>query len=135
VAVPARRRRHARGDAGRAPGEIAGASRRGPDAPRLNMPATDPVTPRRSPRALRIVDLVRPHWKALTLAFVAVLGETLTDVADPFPIKWVVDNVLHSKPLPGALGSVVAAIFGHGAYAVLNFAVTAVAVVAIVGAV
>ena len=29
-----------------------------------------------TPRRLRISDLVRPHWKALT---VAVLGETLTD--------------------------------------------------------
>src|SRR5512144_3022378 len=85
-------------------------------------------------RALRFVDLVRPHWKALTLALVAVLGEALTDILDPFPIKWVVDNVLRSKPLPGVLGSVVTAVFGQGAYAILNFAVVAVAVIAIVGA-
>ena len=31
-------------------------------------------------RRLRIIDLVRPHWKALTIALVAVLGETLTDI-------------------------------------------------------
>jgi hypothetical protein len=29
---------------------------------------------------LKIVDLLRPHWTALTFAFVAVLGETLTDM-------------------------------------------------------
>jgi hypothetical protein len=33
----------------------------------------------KSSRRLRIIDLVRPHWKALTIV-VAVLGETLTDI-------------------------------------------------------
>jgi len=59
-----------------------------------------PPTSRSSPRALRLVDLVRPHWKALTLALVAVLGETLTSILEPWPIKVVVDNILQSKPLP-----------------------------------
>jgi subfamily B ATP-binding cassette protein MsbA len=89
----------------------------------------------RSPRALKIVDLVRPHWKGLTLAFVAVLGETLTDILEPWPIKVVVDNLLQGKALPGFLGPVVTAIFGQGRYAVLNFAVAAVAAIAVVGAV
>ena len=31
-------------------------------------------------RGLRLIDLLRPHWKALTVALVAVLGETLTVV-------------------------------------------------------
>ena len=62
-------------------------------------PDTPPKS-RSSPRALRIIDLVRPHWKALALAVVAVLGETLTDILDPWPIKVIVDNVLQSKPLP-----------------------------------
>jgi subfamily B ATP-binding cassette protein MsbA len=88
-----------------------------------------------SPRALRIIDLVRPHWKGLTLALVAVLGETLTSILEPWPIKWVIDNVLHAKPLQGDLGRSVTAIFGQGPYAVLNFAVAAVAGIAIIGAV
>jgi subfamily B ATP-binding cassette protein MsbA len=90
---------------------------------------------RPSPRALKIIDLVRPHWKALTLALIAVLGETLTAILEPWPIKVVVDNILQSKPLPGLLGRFVLGIFGHGPYAILNFAVAAVAVIAIVGAV
>jgi subfamily B ATP-binding cassette protein MsbA len=94
-----------------------------------------PLQARSSPRALRIIDLVRPHWKALTLALVAVLGETLTAILEPWPIKVVVDNILQSKPLPGFLGRVVTGIFGQNPYAVLNFAVAAVAGVAIVGAV
>ena len=47
-----------------------------------------------SSRRLRIADLIRPHWKALTIAMVAVLGETLTDILEPWPIKIVVDNIL-----------------------------------------
>jgi ATP-binding cassette subfamily B protein len=86
-------------------------------------------------RRLRIFDLVRPHWKALTIALAAVLGETLTDVLQPWPIKIVVDNILQSKPLPALLGTIVSGLFGQNAYAVMHFAVAAVAVMAIVGAV
>src|SRR5712691_3819569 len=87
-----------------------------------------------SRKALRILDLTRPHWKALTLALMAVVGETLTDVLEPWPIKIVVDNILKSKTLPGRLGAVVNAVFGDGPYSVLNFAVAAVAAVSVVGA-
>jgi ATP-binding cassette subfamily B protein len=79
--------------------------------------------------------LLRPHWPALTLAFVAVLGETLTDISAPFPIKVIVDNVLQSKALPGLLGRLVIGIFGTNPHSVLNFAVAAVAGIAVVGAV
>jgi subfamily B ATP-binding cassette protein MsbA len=96
---------------------------------------TDTPPEAKSSRRLRIVDLVRPHWKALTIALVAVLGETVTDVLDPWPIKIVVDNILQSKPLPALLGNTVTRLFGHNAYAIVNFAVAAVAVIAIVGAV
>jgi subfamily B ATP-binding cassette protein MsbA len=96
-------------------------------------PTTEP-TPRTSPRTLRIIDLVRPHWKALTLAFIAVLGETLTDILDPWPVKWVVSNVLQAKPLTGALGTFVTHVFGKDPTEILTFAVAAVATIAIVGA-
>jgi subfamily B ATP-binding cassette protein MsbA len=99
-----------------------------------DQPDTPPKSPS-SPRPLRIIDLIRPYWKGLTLALVAVLGETLTDVLEPWPIKVVIDNVLQSKPLPGTLGRWVTGAFGHNPYAVLNFAVAAVAGIAVVGAV
>src|ERR1700730_5129018 len=86
-------------------------------------------------RKLRIIDLVRPHWKALTLALVAVLGETLTDSLEPWPIKIVVDNILMSKKLPAELGAIVAGLFGQNAGGLVNFAVVAVAIIAMVGAV
>lgn len=96
--------------------------------------AEKPPAPKSS-RKLRIIDLVRPHWKALTVALVAVLGETLTDILEPWPVKIIVDNVLQSKQLPGALGEIVTSLFGRNQYAIVNFAVAAVAVIAVIGAV
>ena len=83
----------------------------------------------------QIVALLRPHWKALSLALVAVMGETVTDLLDPWPLKIIIDNLLQSKPLPPWLAGIVSHISAHDKFAVLNFAVMAVAVIAIVGAV
>jgi ATP-binding cassette subfamily B protein len=94
-----------------------------------------PPTPRSSTGALKIMNLVRPHWKGLTVALIAVVGETLTGILEPWPVKVVIDNILQSKPLPGLLSRTVTGIFGQGPYAVLNFAVVAVALIAVVGAV
>ncbi len=88
-----------------------------------------------SSRQLRIIDLIRPHWKALSLALVAVLGETVAVILEPWPIKVVVDNVLQSKKLPTVLSGPVTWMFGSDTSATVNFAVAAVAVIAIVGAV
>ena len=63
------------------------------------------------------------------------MGETLTDILEPWPIKIVVDNILQAKPFTGWLGGLVTRLFGHNAYAIVNFAVAAVAVIAVVGAV
>jgi len=89
----------------------------------------------RASRKLRIIDPLRPHWKALTLALVAVLGEALTDILEPWPLKIVVDNIQSSNKVPGRLNEVITGLFGQNHYAVLNFAVAAVALIAIVGAV
>ncbi|HET6932395.1 MAG TPA: ABC transporter ATP-binding protein [Candidatus Acidoferrum sp.] len=84
---------------------------------------------------MSIIRLIRPHWKALTLAFVAVLGQTFSDVLEPWPIKIVIDNILQSKKLPGWLAGFVTGIFGQDKTAILNFAVAAVAAIAVVGAI
>ena len=78
--------------------------------------------------------LLRPHWKALTLAFIAVLGETLSDILEPWPIKIVIDNILQSKKLPDWLGGFVSHTFGHEKLPILNFAVLAVVAIAVAGA-
>jgi ATP-binding cassette subfamily B protein len=96
--------------------------------------STTPSSPNFSGK-LRIARLLHPHWKPLTIALLAVLGVTLTDVIEPWPIKIVVDNLLQSKKLPGWLGEFVSAIFGQDKLAILNFAVAAVAVIAVLGAI
>ncbi len=84
---------------------------------------------------LSITALLRPHWKALCIALAAVFGETLSDVLQPWPIKIVIDNILQSKKLPHWLGGFVAHFFGENKLAILHFAVAAVAMIAVVGAV
>ena len=84
---------------------------------------------------LSVIRLIGPHWKQLTLAFVAVLGETFSDVLEPWPIKIVIDNILQSKKLPVWLNGFVSGTFGQNKLAILNFAVAAVAGIAVVGAI
>jgi ATP-binding cassette, subfamily B, bacterial len=84
---------------------------------------------------VRILALLRPHWKMLCLALLAVVGETLADVLQPWPIKIVVDNVVQSKAVGGWLGSIVANFLPHNRYATLNLAVAAVALIALMDAI
>jgi len=86
------------------------------------------------PNGLTIIGLLRPRWKALSLALLAVLGEAGTDVLQPWPLKIVLDYLLQSKQPPAWLALPLRWI-GHEKLAVLNFAVLAVAVIAIVGAI
>jgi ATP-binding cassette, subfamily B, bacterial len=81
-----------------------------------------------------VAHLARAHWKALALAFVAVLGETVADVLEPWPVKVVVDNVLQSKRLPPRVEAIVA-LFPQNAFATLNFALAAVLLIAVIGAI
>ena len=82
---------------------------------------------------IRITDLLYPHWMTLTLAFVAVVGESVTGLLEPWPLKIVFDHVFASKPMPEWLAGVVSS-FGAGRFAALNFAVLAVLVIATLGA-
>jgi ATP-binding cassette subfamily B protein len=84
-------------------------------------------------KGLSIVDFLRPHWKALTLALLAVAGEAATELLEPWPLKIVLDYLLQSKQPPGWISAMVGWI-GQSKLAVLNFAVLAVAAIAIAGA-
>ena len=83
---------------------------------------------------LRAASLLRSYWKGLTIALVGVLGETLADILEPWPVKIIVDSILQMKKLPGWLGGVVVGLFGHDKLAILNFTVAAVAAIAVLGA-
>ena len=79
--------------------------------------------------------LLKPHWLQLTLAFVAVIGESVTDLLEPWPLKIVFDNVLGSKHLPPWLATVVHATAGTDKLAILSFVVVLVLAIATVGAI
>jgi len=83
---------------------------------------------------IRLSYLLRPHWRTLIIAFVAVLGETITDLLEPWPLKVVFDYVLGSKHMPHWLGSLLAPL-GHDKFAILEFAALAVISIAAVGAI
>jgi ATP-binding cassette, subfamily B, bacterial len=100
------------------------------------MPPAETLTPSSEHGAqLRLAALLRPYWKTLSIAGIAVVGETLADLLEPWPVKVVVDSVLQSKPLKGWGGEAALRLFGHDAMAVLNFAVAAVVFVAVLGAI
>jgi len=87
------------------------------------------------PQVFGVRRILRGHWKSLSIALVAVVAETLGDVLEPWPIKVVVDNVVGGKPLRGWFGGVAGAAFGVNTTALLEFALVAVMLIAIVGGV
>src|SRR2546421_6590859 len=84
-------------------------------------------------KKIRITDLLFPHWPILTLAFIAVIGESVTDLLEPWPLKIVFDHVFGSKRMPDWLAGMVSFI-GTDKFSILNFAVLAVLVIAVLGA-
>src|SRR5689334_13954178 len=56
-----------------------------------------------SPKRLTIRTLLRPHTGALILGLLAVIGESAANLLEPWPLKIVLDNVLHSKASNGWL--------------------------------
>jgi ATP-binding cassette, subfamily B, bacterial len=89
----------------------------------------------RRKKRFKLIDLLRPHWKALSLAFVAVLGVTVTDLLEPWPLKLVFDYLLKSKPLPAWLSPIASSFGGADKIVILNFAAIALVAVAVLGAV
>src|SRR5512145_2247322 len=89
--------------------------------------------PTKIPPLLSVISLLRPHWKAMTLAMVGVAGAAVTELLEPWPLKIVLDHLLQARPLDGWMGAVVGR-FGADRLAVLNVAVLAVAVIAVAAA-
>src|ERR1051326_9576868 len=81
-------------------------------------------------KKIRITDLLYPHWLTLIFAFVAVLGESITDLLEPWPLKIVFDYVFGSKRMPDWLSGLVA-FLGTDKLSILNFAVLSVIAIAI----
>jgi ATP-binding cassette, subfamily B, bacterial len=84
-------------------------------------------------RSLSFGRLVRPYWMPLSLAFVAMLVESVTDLMEPWPLKVIFDYVIGSKPMPAWLAHW--PVIAHDKLALLNAAALAVIGIATVGAV
>lgn len=70
----------------------------------------------------------------LAVAFIAVLGEAVTDLLEPWPLKIVFDYVFGTKHMPAWMSGLIGATFGLDKVSILHFAVLAVIVIALAGA-
>src|SRR5262245_40324467 len=92
-------------------------------------------TAMRMERGFIIDRVLRPHWKALCVAFVAVIIEGFAGLFDPWPIKIVLDYALGARPLPEWIAGFIQVVFGEGKLAIIHFAAIATVAVATVGAI
>jgi ATP-binding cassette subfamily B protein len=86
-------------------------------------------------RKISLGRLLRPHAASLTVAIFAVMVEGGASLAEPWPLKLVLDTVLKTKPGSHWLRQVVAAAAGTDKIAMLKFAAIAVLIIAAVGAI
>jgi subfamily B ATP-binding cassette protein MsbA len=75
--------------------------------------------------------LLKPHFRGLSLGVVAIFLEGLANMAEPWPLKIVLDNVFKSRPAGGWLG----ALAGSNRPLILDIAAGGVLVIAVVGAI
>jgi len=85
---------------------------------------------------VRLTALLRPHWIALVAGFVAVVGEGMADLLQPWPLKVVFDSVLQNRPIHGHgwLNHLIMAITQGDRLTTLKFAAVAALAIAIFGA-
>jgi ATP-binding cassette subfamily B protein len=79
--------------------------------------------------------LLRPHATSLMIGVVAVVIEGVANLAEPWPLKIVIDTVIKTKPERGWLHQIIFSSIGTDRIAILRFAALAVLVIAAVGAV
>jgi ATP-binding cassette subfamily B protein len=82
--------------------------------------------------SLKLVALLRPYWKLLTVAFLAMLVEGAADLLEPWPLKVIFDYVLGSKQMPSWLAGWLST---STRTTILDLAAASVIVIAVVGAI
>ena len=88
-------------------------------------------------RRVTIMQLLRPHRKALSLGLLAIAGESVADLLTPWPLKILLDNVLGQthKKSHGWLDNIIQRTAGTGVMHILEFACVAVLAIAVLDAV
>src|SRR5690242_18184583 len=89
--------------------------------------------PRRT--RLTIRELLKPHSLSLGLGFIAVLGESLANLLQPWPLKIVLDEVFKGHAGKTGFPAFVYAFLGTDKFAAVKFACIAVLAIALLDAV
>jgi subfamily B ATP-binding cassette protein MsbA len=80
--------------------------------------------------------LLRPYRPFLLIVFVTMLAQTMANLASPWPLKVVLDNVVGTRHLPAWLADLIKAIAGgDGRMHIATMAAVSAVLIAIVGAV
>ena len=82
-------------------------------------------------RRTTIAALLRPHRRSLWLGFGCILGESVADVLQPWPLKIVLDNVIGHRRSHGWLYRVIASNVGTDPRHILLLACAAVLIIAV----
>jgi subfamily B ATP-binding cassette protein MsbA len=96
-------------------------------------PSPNDVATLRPIRHVNLGRLLRPYWKWLAVAFIAMLIESAAGLLEPWPLKIIFDHVIGLRPVPGWLARM--PIVGNDRLILLNAAAVAVIAIAVVGAV
>lgn len=86
-------------------------------------------------RELTILGLLSPHKRQLWLGLLAIAGESIAGLLEPWPLKIVLDNIFKGKQMDGWLNRLIHLTAGTSTRGMLIFACTAVLVIAAMDAV
>lgn len=89
---------------------------------------------KKSAHKFRIWNLLKPHSKAFVIGLLAAIGESAAGLLEPWPLKIVIDDVLRSKSGHGWLNQWIVSTVGTDKTAILEFAVGALALIALLDA-
>ncbi len=84
---------------------------------------------------LKLARFLKPYRFYLAGAVLAALAEIAADLFQPWPLKFIIDNILKKRPLPGGLERYVGPIFGTSDIGILYFALFSIVAIACLGAV
>jgi len=87
-----------------------------------------------SSKELNVGRLLRPYAGSLAIAVIAVVGQGLTGLLQPWPLKIVFDSVSGSKPIPAWFASRLPSSLTYGKMHILELAAIAVVAIAILEA-
>jgi len=100
-------------------------------------PPKKPASPASSGRRKRLTirQLLQPHAGSLAIGFIAVLGETVANLLQPWPLKLVLDDVFHKHADKAGVSNFLYRYAGTDKLFIIKFACFAVLAIALLDAV